>query len=276
MSGAGRTTTTQSVQKAMRLLTCFAASEAPSLSAEELSDLTGWTPSSVYRLLSALEASGFVQLDPATRGYRLGLQLVALAGKALRGNALYGLCHPHLARLATASGETANLSILEGGDVLTVDEAQGNEAIRLSGWLGLRHPPHATAAGKVLLAALPPERRAALLPGELPALTPRTLTDRERVLRELDRVAVQGYGLTVEELGLGLVGAAAPIQDYSSSVVAAISLGGPSFRFTERHLTECITLVIDAAAAASRELGAVTPPVRASETRTVPAPRVSA
>ncbi|HZS90181.1 MAG TPA: IclR family transcriptional regulator [Chloroflexota bacterium] len=267
MSGAGRTTTTQSVQKAMRLLACFAASEAPSLSAEELSDLTGWTPSSVYRLLSALEASGFVQEDPATRGYRLGLQLVALAGKALRGNALYRLCHPHLVRLAAASGETANLCVLDGPDVLTVDEAQGNEAIRLSGWLGLRHPPHATAAGKVLLAALPPERRAALLPADLPALTPRTLTDRERVLRELDRVGAEGYGLTVEELGLGLVGVAAPIRDHIGAVVAAITVGGPSFRFSERHLAECITLVIDAAAAVSSELGAVAPPVQTPEER---------
>jgi IclR family acetate operon transcriptional repressor len=255
MAGAGRTTTTQSVQKAMRLLSCFATSEAPGLGADDLSAMTGWTPSTVYRLLSALETSGFVQQDPATRGYRLGLQLVALAGKALRTNALYRVSHRYLVRLATTSGDTANLCVLDGADVLTVDEAPGTEAIRLSGWLGMRHPPHATAAGKVLLAALPEEQRAALLAPDLPALAPRTVTDRERLLHELDRVRAEGYGLTVEELSLGLVGAAAPVRDHAGTVVAAITVGGPSFRFTERHLKECITLIIEAAAAVSSELG---------------------
>src|SRR5207245_635240 len=94
---------------------------------------------------------------------------------------------PHLIRLAASTGETANLCLLDRWQVLTIDEVQGAESIKLSGWVGMRHPLHATASGKVLLAALAPEQREVIVAAGLPALTPRTLTSRERLLREVER-----------------------------------------------------------------------------------------
>jgi DNA-binding IclR family transcriptional regulator len=185
----------------------------------------------------------------------LGLQLVALAGRALANNALYSVSHPHLVRLAVATGETANLCVLDGLKVLTIDEVQGAESIKLSGWVGMRHPLHATAAGKVLLAALPEEHRDIILATGLPALTPQTVTNPVRLLHEVERVRSAGYALTMEELAVGLTGVAAPVRDHTGAVVAAMTVGGPSFRLTERHLEDCVMLVKKVAAAASRALG---------------------
>lgn len=247
--------TTQAARKAVRLLNCFTSSTASSLSVSELSAMTAWTPSSVSRLLSALEAGGLVQRDEVSGRYLLGLQLVALAGAALAQRALYTVSHPHLLRLAAASGETTNLCVLDSMQVLTIDEAVGTHPIKVSGWIGVRHPLHATAAGKALLAALPEDRRDVILASGLPVLTPQTITNRERLLRELDQVNATGYALTIEELAAGLTVIAAPVRDYTDAVVAAITVGGPSFRITERHLEDCITLVKAEAAAISSELG---------------------
>jgi DNA-binding IclR family transcriptional regulator len=250
-----RNSTTQAVRKAVRLLNCFTAGTVASLGVAELSALTGWTQSTVSRLLSALEDGGLVQRDPTTGRYTLGLQLVALAGAALAAGALHPVSYPHLVRLAAASGETANLCVLDAGQVLTIAEALGTHPIKLSGWVGVRLPLHATAAGKVILAALPEQRRTALLAADLPALTPRTVTDQRRLLDEIERVRGAGYALSVEELTTGLSSIAAPVRDHTGTVVAAMTAAGPSVRLTGAHLDRCIALVKQEAEATSRELG---------------------
>lgn len=250
-----RNSATQAVRKAVHLLTCFSGSSVPSLGVTELSAATGWPKSTVSRLLAALEDGGLVRQDSTTGRYSPGLALVALAGAALSADALYLASHPHLVALAAESGETANLSVLDSGQLLTIDEAPGAQPIKLSGWVGARQPLHGSSSGKVLLAELPDEQRDAILDSGLPALAARTITDRATLLHELERVRANGYAVNVEELAVGLSSVAAPIRDHSGTVVAALSAAGPSFRFMERHLDECIAYVKDAAHQASRELG---------------------
>lgn len=254
-----RNSATQAVRKAMLLLNCFSASVTPSLGVTELSTMTGWPKSTVSRLLAALGDAGLVRQDAATGRYSPGLALVALAGAALSADAVYLACHPHLVALAAESGETANLSLLDAGQLLTVDEVVGTQPIKLSGWVGVRQPLHGSSSGKVLLAALPGERREAILAAGLAALTPHTETNRDRLLRELERVRDGGYAINAEELVQGLTSVAAPVRDHTGTVVAALSAAGPSFRLSGRHLEQCIALVKAAALRASREMGCRVP-----------------
>lgn len=251
----GRNSTTQAVQKAMHLLSCFTEPGATTLGVAELSRRTGWAESSVSRLLSALEDSGFVEQEPATGRYLPGLRLVALATVALAARPLHAVCHPHLEKLAAASGETADLCVLEGDTALVIDEVVGTHAIKASGWIGTRHLLHAAAAGKVLLAALPAERRAALLSHEPRALTPHTVTDRARLLDQVEHIRAVGYALSVEEVEVGLTAIAAPVVDHAGAVVAALALAGPSFRLVAHQLDACIALVRTEARDASRRFG---------------------
>ncbi len=257
-----RNSTTQAVSKAVRVLACFGAAGATSLGVADLSAMTGWTPSTVGRLLSALEDGGLVQRDEASGRYLLGLQLVALAGTALATNALYAVCHPHLIRLAMTSGETANLCVPEGatgdtgGTVLVIDEVLGTHPIKLSGWLGTRHPLHAGSAGKVLLAALPPEQRDLFLAtADLSIPTAPAPIDPARLRDELERVTTLGYALSVKELAADLTSAGAPVRDHGGVVVGALTAAGPSYRLAGRRLERCAALVKEEAAAASRALG---------------------
>jgi DNA-binding IclR family transcriptional regulator len=259
MTSGTRNSATQAVRKAVHLLSCFANGNTASLGVTELSVMTGWQKSTISRLLAALEEGGLVRQDPVTDRYSPGLSLVALAGAALASDALYLTSHPHLVALAAESGETANLSVLDSGQLLTIDEAPGTQPIKLSGWMGVRQPLHGSSSGKVLLAALPDEQREAILAAGLPPITSRTETNPARLLEELEHVRVMGYALNVEELVPGLTSIAAPVRDHTGTVVAAISAAGPSFRLTGRHLEECIPLVKDAALRASRELGCRVP-----------------
>lgn len=255
MAAGTRNSTTQAVRKAALLLNCFSQGGTSSLSVTELSVETGWPKSTVSRLLAALEDAGLVRQDAVTGRYTPGLQLVALAGAALASDALYMVSHPHLLRLAEESGETANLSVLDASQLLTIDEAPSAQPIKFSGWLGMRQPLHGSSSGKVLLAALPEERRDAILAAGLPPLASHTITDRERLLRELEQTRARGYALSVEELIPGLTSTAAPVRDHTGAVVGAISLAGPSSRLAARRLERCVTLVKEAATAASRGLG---------------------
>ena len=250
-----RNSATLVVRKAIQLLNCFAESEQPSLGVTELSVMTGWPKSTVSRLLAALEDGGLVRQDAASGRYVPGLRLVALAGAALASDALYLVSRPHLIALAEQSGETANLSVLDAGQLLTVDEIASTQPIKFSGWVGVRQSLHGSSSGKTLLAALPEERREAILAAGLCAITPHTITERDRLLQELERVRAAGYATSVEELAVGLTSVAAPVRDYTGMVVAAMSAAGPSFRLAGRHLDHCTTLVRAAARAASRELG---------------------
>ncbi len=254
-----RNSTTQAVSKAVRVLACFGAAGATSLGVADLSAMTGWTPSTVGRLLSALEDGGLVQRDEASGRYLLGLQLVALAGTALAANALYAVCHPHLIRLAATSGETTNLCVPEGeagATVLVIDEVLGTHPIKLSGWLGTRHPLHAGSAGKVLLAALPPERRDLFLAtADLSIPTATAPIDPARLRDELECVTAEGYALSVKELAADLTSVAAPVRDHAGVVVGALTAAGPSYRLAGRRLERCAALVKEEAAAASRALG---------------------
>ncbi len=259
MATGTRNSTTQAVLKAVRLLACFRESATPSLGVTELSAITGWPKSTVSRTLSALEEGDLVCQDAATGRYMPSLGLVALAGAALGANALYQVSRPLLLTLAARCRETANLSVLDAGTLLTIDEVPSTEPIKLSGWVGVRQPLHGSSSGKVLLAALPEDQRDAILHGDLIAITSHTCTDRGRLLHELERVRAEGYALNVEELADGLTSVAAPVRDHTGAVVAAISAAGPSFRLMGRHLDECTALVKEIARDVSRGLGCRVP-----------------
>jgi DNA-binding IclR family transcriptional regulator len=255
MGAATRNSTTQGVRKAVRLLRCFNESSERTLAVGELSAMTGWTKSSISRLLAALRDGGLVRQDPLTGRYAPGFELVALAGAALTAAPDFMVLHGCLEALAAESGETANLSILDDGQLLTLDEVASPEPIKLSGWIGARHPLHGSSSGKVLLATLASAEREAILDRGLAAVGPKTITKKKRMLDELEEVLARGFALNIEELAPGLTSVAAPVRDRTGHVVAAISVAGPTFRFNKRRLDQCVASVKKAGIEASRRLG---------------------
>lgn len=217
----------QSVDRALGVLEVLAASGAP-VGVGEVADLTGLPQGTVHRLLQTLQQRGYVRRDQG-RKYSLGTGAIRLADAAQR--ALARSAHPHLSELVRVSGETANLAVLEGDDVVYVAQVSSPHTLRMFAEVGRHVPPHSTAVGKVLLAALPREQALALLRRTgLAARTEATITDLARLADELDVVAGQGWAVDEQEQESGVRCVAVPVT--GGPVVAALSLSGPADRFT--------------------------------------------
>ncbi|MCW2844059.1 MAG: IclR family transcriptional regulator [Nocardioides sp.] len=237
-----RSASVQSVDRALDVLEAMAGAGKP-LGVGELSDLTGLPQGTAHRLLQSLQQRGYVRRD-ASRKYSVGTSAMRLADAAQRS--LARSARPYLAELVTLSGETANLAVMEGDDVVYVAQVSSPHTLRMFAEVGRHVPPHSTAVGKVLLAAMPREQALAVLRRTgLPARTPATITEVGAFATELDLVAGRGWAADDEEQETGVRCVAVPVGG-PGPTLAAMSLSGPSERFAggrDRDLVEAMRQV---------------------------------
>ena len=179
--------TVKSISRAVAVLRCFTEAE-PERRVTGLAQQLNLHKSTVSRILATLQQEGLVSQDPETRKYRLGLGLISLAGVALGQLDVRGVAQPYLSDLVQKSQETVNVTVLEGNECVNVERARSPQPIRYVGWIGRRTPLHCTAAGKVLLAYLPPESRTDYLSLPLVSYTATTLTEWPALERSLEEV----------------------------------------------------------------------------------------
>ncbi len=246
----------ESADRLLRILECFGARERD-VSLGDIADRVGLPKSSVHRLLTTLIAHGFVDRDPATRRYTLGIRLFELGSAAIHERGLHGAAQPQLEELCRSTGETCHLAVLSGIEAVYVYKVEGPSNISMSSRVGGRAPCHATSIGKVLVAWAAPEVMAEVRAHPLTACTAHTITTMERLDSELAAVRSQGYALDLDEYSEGLHCISAPVRDQTGRVTAALGIAGPRMRIEGARLTELIPLVVSAARELSRKLGFV-------------------
>ncbi len=212
----------------------------------------------VHRTLQTLERHGFVEQDPDSRGYRLGLACLAIGEAAARTLEPAARVRPAVAALCRELGETVHLAALDEGAVVSLDcVLPPDRSLRPEARVGQRFPLHASAVGKVLLAWLSAEEaKARLGRGSFTRYTPNTITEPGRLFEVLGAVRSQGYGLDEEEFEQGLLCIGAPVRDHAGRVVAAVAVQGPTARLGGKRMSHAVERVLSAAADASRRLGA--------------------
>lgn len=240
----------RSVERAMAILELLG--QGPKTGADVARSL-GVHRSTALRLLSTLERRAFVERDLRTARYRLGRRLAQLAGEVGVGLDLRQQARPVCERLAADSGETATFELLIDDGIVPIEQATASTSVVTINWLGRRYPVHCTASGKAFLAFGSASTRERLLARPLARITPRTVTDRKQLERELDQARRSGIARTHEELEMGLDAIAAPVFGADGEIVAALDVSGPSHRLRQRPNLERMTA--DAAARLSRKLG---------------------
>ena len=213
--------------------------------------------STVFRLLAALEARGLVEQVSERGKYRLGSGILRLAGAAAERLDIVEQSREVTRRLALEIGDTVNVARYEAGAAVNLDQARGAAAVASHNWVGQATALHATSSGKVLLAHLDRDLRERHLAGPLERFTPATVTDPDRLRRQLDECLATGWASTIEELELGLNAVAAPIRQHDGTVVAAVSVSGPSYRLTPERIPVVARSTVAAADAISRRLGRI-------------------
>ena len=227
-AGSKRREGVQVIARAAEMLRRLAA-EPHGLTLSELSVQVGLPRSTVHRIVSALAQEGFVRPAPSGK-LRIGPALVGLEVSSrtdLRHEA-----GPYLERLSRELRETVDLAVLDAGEVLFIDQYTSRHTLRIVSQIGARFPLHATANGKALLAALPPEEARSLLPRRLPASTENTITDREAMLRELDEIRTTGLAYDREEFTIGIAAVGIAVHD-AMGALAAITVVAPVARFAD-------------------------------------------
>ncbi|GAA3724798.1 IclR family transcriptional regulator [Streptomyces tremellae] len=239
----------QSLERAFDLLERM-ADAGGEVGLSELSASSGLPLPTIHRLMRTLVACGYVR-QQANRRYALGPRLIRLGESASR---LLGTwARPYLARLVDETGETANMALLDGDEVVYVAQVPSRHSMRMFTEVGRRVLPHSTGVGKALLAHLPGEEvRELLARTGMPAATERTITTPDRFLAALDEVRAAGYAVDDNEQEVGVRCLAVPIP--GSPTAAAISISGPAGRVTESATDRIVPVLKEVAAALSAVL----------------------
>jgi IclR family acetate operon transcriptional repressor len=211
-----------SVARALALLDVLAESDQ-GVGVNELARRIGVNPSTASRLLATLEQGRLVERSPGGP-YRLGLKLVALSDRVLARLDVRERARPWLVTLVDETGETATLSVPGAGQAITVDFVPAPSSVVSMARLGRPSVPHATAAGKVMLAF---GDAALSRVSELTAYTERTITDPDELVRELAFVRERGIAEAVGEREPDLAALAAPVLGRGEELVAILGLQGP-------------------------------------------------
>jgi IclR family transcriptional regulator, acetate operon repressor len=226
-------TTVQSLDRALGILKVLAAGEGMSLT--ELAEAADQSPATVYRVLSTFERHAVVEVDPARQLWFIGAEAFRIGSAFLRRTSLVERGRPVLRELMTGTGETANLAIADGEEVVFVSQVETHEPIRAFFRPGTRSAIHASGIGKAMMAHYPPERASSLLRGPREAFTPRTLTDPAALASELAATRARGWAMDDEEHTGGMRCIAAAIFNEHGEPVAGLSISGPAARVTRER-----------------------------------------
>lgn len=243
--------------RSFAVLEAIAAEPAP-LSVGDLIDRLDLPRATVYRLVDWFLSEGFLMREPMRKRLVIGNRLSDLACGALRAAVAVAPRRSLLEGLAREIGETCNIGTIDGDRVVYLDRVESATwTLRLDLAIGSRVPLHASGMGKLFLALLPARHRRALLSAlELAPLTPATITDRDRLERELERIRDQGFALDDQEFLAGVVGLAVPIRNRRGEIRAALAVQAPRARMSANDAERHLPLLREAAARIARSFTA--------------------
>ncbi len=245
----------QAVERALLILELF-DEETQELKLTEISARMGLHKSTTHSLVRTLQAHGYMEQDPTTGRYRMGLRLLEKGQQLLQSLDIRQIVRPFLEQFTENSGQTTHLVILDGEAGVYIDKVEGRLAPIRYSWVGRRILLHTSAVGKVLSAYQPGGWIDDLLSDYVfVQRTERTIMDADAFRRELELVRVRGYAIDNEENEAGVRCAAVPVLDYRGQVAAAISLSTVVARVDDDSLEGLILELQETARAVSRKMG---------------------
>jgi IclR family acetate operon transcriptional repressor len=252
--GADRRKVSVTVTKAFGIVEALAPETDRGLTLADLSQRLAIPKSTVHRYLATL-----LELQLAERGdtdrFRLGPKVIELAGAYLANSDLRNQSQAVLDGLSAETNETVHLAVRSGAEVVYIAKVESRHAVRMYSYIGARLPMYCTALGKAMMAFGPEDWLREALARGLEPRTPHTLTTASALTGDLEAVRARGFSFDNEENEVGVRCVGAPVFDFTGSVIAAISLSGPTDRMDRKRSTEIGPVVRDAARQISRRMG---------------------
>ncbi|WP_428908503.1 IclR family transcriptional regulator [Niallia sp. Krafla_26] len=243
-----------SVKNALRILNSFTMEE-PEKKVSEIASELELNKSTVSRTMATLASEGFVDKDPETKKYRLGLSILTLSGVLNSNIDVYRESQPILNKLVEQIGETAHISIFDHLDVVYLQKVECSHPVRFLTHIGKRNPAYCTSSGKVLMAYSSNYIVEKIIAGGLNQYTKNTITDPDQLREHLKQIRKDGYAYSIEEFSEGVITIAAPIYDYTGKVVSALSVVGPIQRIHRNKIPSIAKKIKVACKEISENLG---------------------
>lgn len=234
---AGPASPLSAVGKVMVILDCFRDTNRH-LRLSDITRRTGLPSSTAHRVLSELREWNALERTP--NGYRVGVRMFGIGSAVQSQDRIYEAATPIMQEVFAATGENVHLSMLDGSEVVFVLKLTGQRSFPIVTRPGGRLPAHATASGRVMLAHSSAEVIEAVMRGEREKLTSNTIDDADSLLAELNEARVNGYVVSVAEVGVGSTSVAAPVFDWNGDVLAALSVVGDSSSLDHRRLAPMV------------------------------------
>lgn len=249
----------KSLDRALEILALVAQNSGQTLS--EIARSSGQATPTVYRILSTLQRHDFVTCEDRNQTWHIGAGAFRTGMAFLHRTQLLEQSRPVMERLMLATGETANLAIIDKSSVMFVNQVETHEPIRAFFRPGSRGPVHASGIGKAILAHFSPEQRHDIIQDtELVRFTEKTICHSTDLYQDLDKYKAQGWSVDDEEHTLGMRCIAAPVFNHDGLPVAGISISGPSVRMPQTRDHALGKLVRKAADEVTRAIGGVAGP----------------
>jgi IclR family KDG regulon transcriptional repressor len=245
----------KSLNKALDIID--AVNKLGSAGIRDISSMTGFPSSTVHRIAATLVKRQYFNQDPVTKNYSLSLRFLELGTKVQQQFDLPAIARPHLQKLMSETGESANLAIWDGDCVVYLEQVQSNKSmLKIFTQIGTRVPLYSTGVGKMLLSRWSrTELDSYLKRTQLIRHTPNTLVSRSTIRKELEQISTQGFSVDNEEMEAGVRCVAALVFDHRQQVAAAISISGAAMRIIPERIEDLAKTVKQCALDISRDLG---------------------
>lgn len=241
----------QTVRRAMSIIECI--SERPS-SIGDVADLLGVHKSTALRLLQSLEPGFARRLEDGR--WTVGVQLIAIAQRALDSIDVRAVAHPYLQRLSALAGQTVHLGQLIGDDVVYVDKVEGQGQVRMYSRIGRTASMHASGVAKAIVAFLEePLLETVLERIDFQRYTPTTVTPLPEFRREITAIRDRGWATDDGEFEEFINCVAAPVRNSDGTVRAAVSIAAPKMMASLTDLERLVPELLTTTLAISGELG---------------------
>ncbi|WP_071394604.1 IclR family transcriptional regulator [Bacillus tuaregi] len=217
-----------SVNNAVKIIDCF-TTENPELGVSEISTKLNMNKSTVHHLIRTLNKVGIL-VKASNRKYRLGSRLLRWGNLVSKYYQKYYPAIPYLNELVKLTGETVHMAVQENQWVSYIAKVEPEKSVKIQTAIGSYKPIHCTGLGKMLLAGSLGRDNHHIYQLILDKYTDSTITEHEKLIRELKQIHEQGYAIDNEEYEVGLYCISAPIKDSLGQTVAAISIAGPECR----------------------------------------------
>jgi IclR family transcriptional regulator, acetate operon repressor len=245
----------QSLVRAFAILDALVVAGKP-MGLREIANDVGLARSTCHRLLTTMQAIGYVRFDMKAKHWLVGRRSVALSQSFIATRDLASMCQPFMRSLALGLGETINLSVLDGANLRYLTQASCKSVMGTFARPGAEIPAHCSAAGKSILAFLPEnDQNVAINQLRLERKTDNTIVETPALLAELGQTKQRGFGIDLQENCTGIICVAVPIFDEVGVPKAAVSMSSWASRLTDQAIVSVAERLRDTANEMSREIG---------------------